>query len=62
MSNKRDNILVDNMDIKVVAKLEERVIPALYDDIYIVKDDVYDKISGSTSSFCAFNVEVIKIL
>ncbi len=60
MSNKRDNILVDNMDIKVVAKLEERVIPALYDDIYIVKDDVYDKISGSTSSFCAFNVESYK--
>ncbi|ACQ52815.1 ABC transporter permease [Clostridium botulinum] len=60
MSNKRDNILVDNMDIKVVAKLEERVIPALYDDIYIVKDDVYDKINGSTSSFCAFNVESYK--
>ncbi|KEJ03533.1 ABC transporter permease [Clostridium botulinum] len=60
MGNKRDNILVDNMDIKVITTLEERVIPALYDYVYIVKDDVYDKISGSTSSFCAFNVESYK--
>ncbi len=60
MGNKRDNILVDNMDIKVITTLEERIIPALYDYVYIVKDDVYDKISGSTSSFCAFNVESYK--
>ncbi|WP_434284288.1 ABC transporter permease [Clostridium botulinum] len=60
MGNKRDNILVDNMDIKVITTLEERIIPALYDCVYIVKDDVYDKISGSTSSFCAFNVESYK--
>ncbi|HDK7139415.1 TPA: ABC transporter permease [Clostridium botulinum] len=60
MGNKRDNILVDNMDIKVITTLEERIIPALYDHVYIVKDDVYDKISGSTSSFCAFNVESYK--
>ncbi|BDB00252.1 ABC transporter permease [Clostridium botulinum] len=60
MSNKRDNILVDNMDIKVVAKLEERVIPALYDDIYIVKDDIYNKINGSISSFYAFSVRNYK--
>ncbi|MBU5301086.1 ABC transporter permease [Clostridium sporogenes] len=60
MINKRDNILVDNMDIKVVTKLKERVIPALYDDVYIVKDNVYDKISGGTSSFCALNVKNYK--
>ncbi|APQ98493.1 ABC transporter permease [Clostridium botulinum] len=60
MGNKRDNILVNNMDIKVITTLEERIIPALYDYVYIVKDDVYDKISGSTSSFCAFNVESYK--
>ncbi|NEZ76740.1 ABC transporter permease [Clostridium botulinum] len=60
MGNKRDNILVDNMDIKVITTLKERIIPALYDYVYIVKDDVYDKISGSTSSFCAFNVESYK--
>ncbi|MFV3012494.1 ABC transporter permease [Clostridium botulinum] len=60
MSNKRDNILGDNMDIKTVTKLEERVIPALYDDIYIVKDDIYNKINGSISSFYAFNVKNYK--
>ncbi len=60
MINKRDNILVDNMDIEVVTKLKERVIPALYDDVYIVKDNVYDKISGGTSSFCALNVKNYK--
>ncbi|MCR1972884.1 ABC transporter permease [Clostridium sporogenes] len=60
MINKRDNILVDNMDIKVVTKLKERVIPALYDDVYIVKNDVYNKISGETSSFCALNVKNYK--
>lgn len=60
MINKRDNILVDNMDIKVVTKLKERVIPALYDDVYIVKDDVYNKINGSISLFSALNVKNYK--
>ncbi|AVQ45712.1 FtsX-like permease family protein [Clostridium botulinum] len=60
MINKRDNILVDNIDIKVVTKLKERVIPALYDDVYIVKDDVYNKISGETFSFSALNVKNYK--
>ncbi|ENK0557770.1 ABC transporter permease [Clostridium botulinum] len=60
MINKRDNILVDNMDIKVVTKLKERVIPALYDDVYIVKDDAYKKINGSISLFSALNVKNYK--
>ncbi|EPY2272489.1 ABC transporter permease [Clostridium sporogenes] len=60
MSNKRDNILVDNIDIKVVTKLKERVIPALYDDVYIVKDDVYNKVNGSISLFSALNVKNYK--
>ncbi|NFG96312.1 ABC transporter permease [Clostridium sporogenes] len=60
MINKRDNILVDNMDIKVVTKLKERVIPALYDDVYIVKDDIYKKINGSISLFSALNVKNYK--
>ncbi|MCW6111299.1 ABC transporter permease [Clostridium sporogenes] len=60
MINKRENILVDNMDIKVVTKLKERVIPALYDDVYIVKDDVYNKINGSISLFSTLNVKNYK--
>ncbi|MDU7252760.1 MAG: ABC transporter permease [Clostridium sp.] len=60
MGNKRENILVDNIDLKVITTLKERVIPALYDDVYIVKDNVYDKISGETSSFCALNVKNYK--
>ncbi|MBO0576881.1 ABC transporter permease [Clostridium botulinum] len=60
MINKRENILVDNMDIKVVTKLKERVIPALYDDVYIVKDNVYNKINGSISLFSALNVKNYK--
>lgn len=60
MINKRDNILVDNMDIKVVTKLKERVIPALYDDVYIVKDDIYKKINGSISLFSVLNVKNYK--
>lgn len=60
MINKRDNILVDNIDIKVVTKLKERVIPALYDDVYIVKDDVYNKVNGSISLFSALNVKNYK--
>ncbi|MGO5073196.1 ABC transporter permease [Clostridium sporogenes] len=60
MGNKRDNILVDNIDIKVVTKLKERVIPALYDDVYIVKDDVYNKVNGSISLFSALNVKNYK--
>lgn len=60
LGNKRENILVDNMDIKVDRRLEERVIPALYDDVYIVNDDDYNKINGSISSFCAFDVKDYK--
>ncbi|HDK7157297.1 TPA: ABC transporter permease [Clostridium botulinum] len=60
MINKRDNILVDNIDIKVVTKLKERVIPALYDDVYIVKDDVYNKVNGTISLFSALNVKNYK--
>ncbi|MCW6075413.1 ABC transporter permease [Clostridium sporogenes] len=60
MGNKRENILVDNIDLKVITTLKERVIPALYDDVYIVKDDVYKKINGSISLFSALNVKNYK--
>jgi putative ABC transport system permease protein len=54
--DKKDNILLNNINIKVVSRLDERVIPALYDELYILKDDEYNKIKGDTVSFCAFNV------
>nr|WP_286161340.1 ABC transporter permease [Clostridium sp. KNHs214] len=60
LKEKKEHVLVDNMNIKIVSKLNERVIPALYDDLYIVKDDEYNKIKGSTVSFSAFQVKDYK--
>ncbi|WP_251861150.1 hypothetical protein [Clostridium sp. Marseille-Q2269] len=59
-SSKDNNILIDNMELKIDRKLEERVIPALYDNLYIVNDNEYNRIKGSIVSFCAFNVENYK--
>ena len=59
-SRNRDEILKDNFDIKVIKKLEERIIPALYDDVFIVKDDLYREIKGSVSVFSAFDVDNYK--
>lgn len=60
LKEKKDHVLVDNMNIKIVSKLDERVIPALYDDLYVVKDDQYNKIKGSTILFSAFQVKNYK--
>lgn len=60
ISDKKGESLLYNMNIKVVSRLDERVIPALYNEVYILKDDEYKKMKGSTVSFCAFNVSNYK--
>lgn len=60
LGQKRENILVDNMNIKVKGKLEKRVIPAYYDDVYVVSDYAYKKIDGSVRLFNAFDVQNYK--
>ncbi|MBY0756867.1 ABC transporter permease [Clostridium sardiniense] len=57
---KRKNILTNNMDIKVIGKLEKRIVPAYYDDVYVISDYDYKKIEGSESVFIAFNVKSYK--
>lgn len=59
-SIKRKNILTNNMEIKVIGKLEKRIVPAYYDDVYVLSDDDYKKIEGSESLFIAFNVKDYK--
>lgn len=59
-SIKRKNILTNNMEIKVIGKLEKRIVPAYYDDVYVLSDYDYKKIQGSESLFIAFNVKDYK--
>ncbi|GAA0068657.1 ABC transporter permease [Clostridium sardiniense] len=59
-STKRENILTNNMDIKVIGKLEKRIVPAYYDDVYVVNDYTYNKLKESESLFIAFNVKNYK--
>ncbi|WML37321.1 ABC transporter permease [Clostridium sp. OS1-26] len=56
----RKNIILDNIELQVAKKSDKRVIPTFYGDVYIVKDDVYEKINGVKCYFGALNVENYK--
>lgn len=56
----RRKIILDNIELEVVGKSNKRVIPTFYGDVYVVKDDVYEKIRGVKSYFWAFNVKNYK--
>ncbi|MDF2503248.1 ABC transporter permease [Clostridium sp.] len=53
----RRKIILDNIELDVVGKSDKRVIPTLYGDVYVIKDNVYEKIKGVKIYFWAFNVK-----
>ncbi|AJA47082.1 peptide ABC transporter permease [Clostridium pasteurianum DSM 525 = ATCC 6013] len=56
----RRKIILDNIKLDVIGKSDKRVIPTLYGDIYVIKDNVYEKIKGGKIYFWAFNVKNYK--
>ncbi|MBW9148158.1 ABC transporter permease [Clostridium sp. CM028] len=58
--DERENVTLENKELKVVSSGDEGVIPAIYEKVYVVKDDVYEKMKGSKCYFGALNVNNYK--
>ncbi|WP_032122151.1 FtsX-like permease family protein [Clostridium amazonitimonense] len=56
-NHKVKNIVLDNVEIEVVLKSDRGLIPTFYGKVYVVKNDIYEKIKGVRVYFGAFNVE-----
>jgi putative ABC transport system permease protein len=59
-SIERENVVLDNIELKVAGKSKNRIIPTFYGDAYVVKDDIYEKISGVKCYIGALNVNNYK--
>lgn len=57
---KRDSILIDNIEFNITKRLKEGVLPALYDNLFIVDDKVYENINGEIYLFYSFDVNNYK--
>ncbi len=60
VGSERKNVILDNIKLQVVGKSNKRVIPTFYGDVYVVKDDVYEKLNGVKGYFGALNVNNYK--
>lgn len=60
IGSERKSIILDNMELQVVGNSDKREIPTFYGDVYVVKDDVYEKINGVKCYFGALNVNNYK--
>ncbi|MCR1950392.1 FtsX-like permease family protein [Clostridium sp. DSM 100503] len=60
LSNNVNNIEIDGENIKIISKLDSRVLPALYESIYVLNYESYDKIKALEFSFCSINVDNYK--
>lgn len=60
----KNGVEIENKILEVKGTVEKRVLPALYDNLYIVKDDFYKEIKSQSiiRQFIAFNVEDFKEL
>lgn len=59
-SNNRSNITFDNVSLNIVTESEVGILPAIYDEVCVVKDEIYQKIDGLNCYFAAINVENYK--
>ncbi|AZV55142.1 ABC transporter permease [Clostridium sp. AWRP] len=57
---KEKNVVLNNTEIQVAKKINKRIMPAFYGDVYVVKDNVYERINGSKVYFSTFNVKNYK--
>lgn len=54
------DIEIDNININIISKLEENVLPALYENLYVLDDELYNKIRALSFSFYSINVDNYK--
>ncbi len=59
-SNETENVIVDNFQLQVVGKYSKRIIPTFYGQVYVVKEDMYEKVNGTKIYFGAVNVNKYK--
>ncbi|WP_097027796.1 FtsX-like permease family protein [Clostridium peptidivorans] len=58
--DKRKNISLNNIELEVTKNSDKGILPAIYRDVYVVKDEVYERIAGVKYYFGAFDVEDYK--
>lgn len=58
--NNKESVVLDNIKLVLSANSGKRVLPALYRDVYVVKDGTYERIDGTKKYFCEFNVKNYK--
>lgn len=54
------DIEIDNINIKIISDLEGNLLPALYEDLYVLDDELYNKIKALSFSFYSINVDNYK--
>lgn len=59
-SNETKNVIVDDLQLHVVGKCSKRIIPTFYGQVYVVKEDIYEKVNGVKAYFGAVNVNKYK--
>lgn len=57
---KKENIILDNVELQVAKKIDKGIIPQFYGDVYVVKDNIYERINGIRCYFGALNVKNYK--
>ncbi|WP_027623781.1 FtsX-like permease family protein [Clostridium lundense] len=60
IQHERKSIVLDNMKLKVVRKIDKGALPTFYEEVYVVKEDVYERIRGIRCYFATFNVKNYK--
>lgn len=58
--SKRKNIIINNIELGVVGKSDKRVLPTFYGEVYVIKDDIYENISGVKAYFGTLDVNNYK--
>lgn len=58
--DKRKNISLDDIKLEVAKKNDKGILPTIYRDVYVVKDEVYERIVGDKYYFATFDVDNYK--
>jgi len=56
----RKNVVLDDIELEGVSNTDKRIIPAFYEEVYVVKDEVYESIGGVKVYFSTINVKDYK--
>jgi len=58
--DKRKDISLNDIKLEVTKKNDKGILPTIYRDVYVVKDEIYESIAGDKYYFATFNVENYK--